>query len=82
MDIVLWVLFGGITAWIAGIFIGTHNWQRVLGSIALGVIGAVAAGAIMRVLIGPDDGGVNYYSLLLAVAGSLFIVALVTNKKA
>jgi uncharacterized membrane protein YeaQ/YmgE (transglycosylase-associated protein family) len=81
MDIILWVLFGGITAWIAGIFIGTHSLQRVLGSIALGVVGAVIAGGIMRILTGQDDGSVNYYSLLLAIAGSLFIVAFVANRK-
>lgn len=82
MDVVLWVLFGAITAWIAAIFIGTHTRQRILGSVALGVIGAVFAGALMQFITGQSEGGVNYYSLLLATAGSLLIVALTAHGKA
>lgn len=82
MDVVLWVLFGAITAWIAAIFIGTHTWRRVLGSVALGVIGAVIAGASMQLITGQSKDSVNYYSLLVAIAGSLSIVALAGHKKA
>ncbi len=82
MDVLLWVLFGAIAAWIAAIFIGTHTLPRVLGSVALGVISAVFAGLTMQMLTGHSEGGVNYYSLLLATACSLFIVAITTHKKA
>lgn len=82
MDVVLWVLFGAITAWIAEIFVGTHTRRRVLGVVALGVIGAVFAGATMWLIAGNNEGYPNYYSLLLAVAGSLVVVALLVRKKA
>lgn len=82
MDVLLWVLFGAIAAWIAAIFIGTHTLHRIVGSIVLGVVSAVVAGATMQTLSGYSGNGVNYYSLLLATACSLFIVAICTHKKA
>jgi uncharacterized membrane protein YeaQ/YmgE (transglycosylase-associated protein family) len=81
MDLVLWVLFGAIAAWIAAIFIGTNTRYKVAGSIALGVMGAVLAGATMQLLTGHSDDSVNYYSLLLATASSLFLVVVVAAHK-
>lgn len=81
MDILLWVLFGAIAAWVAAIFIGINTWRKMLGSVALGVLGAVFAGTVMKLIAGHSEGSVNYYSLLLATAGSLFIVVLAAHKK-
>ena len=81
MDIILWILFGAITAWIAAIFIGTGTRQQIMGSIILGIIGAVFAGMTMRVIAGQHGDTVNFYSLLLAVAGSLLIVVITAHKR-
>jgi uncharacterized membrane protein YeaQ/YmgE (transglycosylase-associated protein family) len=79
MDLILWVLFGGIAAWIAAIVIGAN--RQILGSIFCGIAGAVFAGAAMQLIAGTGEDTLNYYSLLLAVAGSIFIVVLTAHRR-
>ncbi len=76
MDILLWMLFGAITAWIATI---TMGYKSRLQCVCAGVIGAVLAGLAMQSLTGKSQDGLNYFSLIVSVAGSLLLVVVTAN---
>lgn len=78
MNIILWMLFGGIAAWVATMIIGNQSRQRTYSYVIAGMLGAVGAGFAMQQLTREPSGEINYYSLLVSVGGALLLVALLT----
>lgn len=75
MDVMLWVLFGAIVSWIASI-LADSNHQQTLNNLLVGITGAIASGTAMKSLSGTHIEGLNIYSLLVAVGGSLLIITI------
>jgi len=44
MDIIIWLVMGGLIGWIAGLIMGTQTQQSVLLSILVGIVGAMVGG--------------------------------------
>ncbi len=74
MDLVLWVIFGAIAGWVLSLFLGITKLITVLSTVGIGVLGAIAGGWIMSIVIGPNPEGLNLYSLLVATIGSILII--------
>jgi uncharacterized membrane protein YeaQ/YmgE (transglycosylase-associated protein family) len=74
MNIILWVLFGALTGWIASIIMGTNEEQGPVANIIVGIIGAFIGGAVGRMLGGSGVSGFNLGSLLLAVLGAVILI--------
>lgn len=73
MDLALWMLFGAITAWITSIILGYKSQAEC---VIAGMIGAVIAGLAMQYLIGKQHDGINFFSLIVSIGGSLIFAAL------
>lgn len=73
MDLILWMLFGAIAAWIASIIMGYKSQAQC---VTAGMVGAVIAGLAMQNLTGKSQDGINYFSLIVSVAGSLVLAGL------
>jgi len=74
MSLLYWIVFGLIAGSIAD-FIAPSS-QGMLGSIVLGVIGAIVGGYIGGRYFGVGVSGFNVQSLVVAVLGSLLVIAL------
>ena len=76
-SILSWIVFGAFVGWLAGFFMGRPR-EGCLVNIALGLVGAVAGGALFSAL-GP---GFNYeqhnfiVSTLVAVIGAVIVLAI------
>ena len=70
-----WIIFGLITGSIAN-FIGPNSQDGIVGSIVLGVIGAVVGGYLGERFFGVGVTGFNVMSFVVAVCGSLFVLFL------
>jgi uncharacterized membrane protein YeaQ/YmgE (transglycosylase-associated protein family) len=80
LNIVLWIIFGGIAGWIASIIMKRDAQMGALENIIVGVVGAFIGGFIMNSLGTAGATGFNIWSLLVAVLGAvvlLFLVGLV-----
>ena len=80
MDILWFLIIGGIAGWIAGEMVRGHGFG-VLGNVVVGIVGAVVGGLLFDFL------GVGTYGLLgsltMAVIGAvvlLFIINAVTRR--
>ena len=80
MNLLLWVVFGGIIGWIASLIMGTDAQQGILLNIVVGVVGAFLAGILLTPLIGV--GTINqdifsFPSLLVSLVGAVILLAIV-----
>jgi uncharacterized membrane protein YeaQ/YmgE (transglycosylase-associated protein family) len=77
MGIILWIIFGALAGWIASMIMKTDAQQGAFMNIVVGVIGALIGGFIMNALGQGGVSGFNLYSLLVAIGGSIVLIAIV-----
>ncbi len=75
MDLIVWIIFGGLVGWIASMIMNTGG--GLLWDIGVGIVGAVIGGFIMNLLGQSGVGGFNLYSFLVAVLGACVLIAIV-----
>ncbi len=73
MGILLWIVFGAIAGWIASMVM--HSSEGPLMDIVLGVVGAIVGGFVMNFFGEAGVTGFNIYSLVVAVIGSIAVIA-------
>lgn len=73
MGIISWIILGAIAGFI-GSKIVNKTGQGIIMDIALGIVGAIVGGVICSQLFGVGITGLNIYSLIVAVAGSVVVL--------
>ena len=76
LDIVLWIIVGGIAGWIASMIMHTNAQMGALANIVVGIIGAFIGGFVVRMLTGNSVSGFNLASLLTAILGACILLAI------
>jgi uncharacterized membrane protein YeaQ/YmgE (transglycosylase-associated protein family) len=74
MSILVWILFGALAGWIASMVMGSAG--GIGRDILLGIVGAVLGGFLMSLVGEPGVTGFNLYSLVVAILGSIVLIAL------
>ena len=69
-----WVLLGALAGWIASLLMKER--QGCFANVVVGVIGALLGGLIFSFLGGVGVTGFNPWSLLVAVVGSVLLIAI------
>lgn len=76
MEIIIWIVLGGLAGWIASVVMKTNDQQGLVGDILLGIFGALLGGFLMNFLGQPGVSGLNLYSILVAIVGSILLIGL------
>ena len=74
MDILVWLIFGAISGYIASSVMNTGH--SLLTDIILGIIGAFVGGWIFNTFGEAGVTGFNLYSILVAVIGAMVVIYL------
>lgn len=74
MNFIFWILFGLIVGTIANILDPHPSSGGILGSIILGILGAILGGMIGTMVFKVGIIGFDFYSLAIAVLGSLLLL--------
>ena len=74
MNIILWVILGGVAGWLASIVMKTDLEQGMLMDIVLGIIGAVVGGFVLNFLGQAGVTGFNLYSLIVSTIGAIIVI--------
>lgn len=74
MSVIGWILFGLIAGTIANAIDPRPSSGGILGSIILGIVGAMVGGFLANVLLGLDVTGFDLTSFVVAIAGSLLLL--------
>jgi uncharacterized membrane protein YeaQ/YmgE (transglycosylase-associated protein family) len=75
MTIVAWLVVGLIAGWIGSMVVNRRGEGMIL-DIVLGVVGAIVGGFLFNMFGHTGATGINLYSILVAVIGSIVVLAL------
>lgn len=74
MGILAWIILGGFAGWIGSLFMGTDASQGIFLNIIVGIVGALLGGFIFNFFGAAGVTGFNWYSLIVAVVGSVVLL--------
>ena len=74
MSILAWIILGGLAGWIGSMLMGTDASQGVVLNVVVGIVGAVVGGFLFNSLGSAGVTGFNFYSLIVAIIGSVVLI--------
>jgi uncharacterized membrane protein YeaQ/YmgE (transglycosylase-associated protein family) len=77
MEIILWIVFGGLVGWIASLIMKTDPQQGIVLNIVVGIVGAVIGGWLMNLFGQSAVTGFNFYSFIVAFLGAVVLIFIV-----
>lgn len=77
MDILAFLVLGGVAGWLASLIMGTDASQGIVLNVIVGAVGALIGGVLMNAFGAAGVTGFNLYSLLVAIIGSIVLLWLV-----
>lgn len=75
MDIIMWLIVGGVVGWLASLIMRTDAQQGILMNIVVGIVGAVIAGLVLGK--GNINQGLSVETFLWSLLGSVILLAVV-----
>ncbi len=88
MNVIVWLVVGGLIGWVASRIMHTDAQQGIILNVVVGVIGAALAGWLLNPLVGVstiNDNNLSIPSLLVSLVGAVALLAiahLVRGRKA
>lgn len=80
MNIIIWLIIGGILGWLASIMMKTDGQQGILLNVVVGIIGALLGGWLLSPLFGVgtiNESNFSLPSLLVSFLGAVILLAIV-----
>lgn len=80
MNIIIWLVVGGVIGWIASLIMRTDAQQGVLLNIVVGIVGAFIGGLLISPLIGSgsiNTSGLTLGSVVVSLGGAVILLAIV-----
>jgi uncharacterized membrane protein YeaQ/YmgE (transglycosylase-associated protein family) len=80
INLVVWLVVGGILGWIASLVMRTDAQQGIVLNVIVGIVGAAIAGLLISPLIGVPTINQNAFSvgaLLVSLIGAIVLLAIV-----
>lgn len=74
MNILIWLVLGLVSGWLASLIMSTNSNQGMLGDIVMGVIGALVGGVVFSLFGQSGVSGFNLYSVLVATVGAVLLI--------
>ena len=80
MNLIIWLVVGGILGWLASIVMKTDGQQGVFLNVIVGIVGALLAGFVIAPMFGTGTINSNDFSisgLIVSFIGALVLLAIV-----
>ena len=77
MGIIGWIVLGALAGWIASMFTGNNRRMGLAANIIVGIIGSSVGGFVFSLLGGHGVTGLNLWSLIVSVVGSVILLTVV-----
>lgn len=77
MNILGWIVLGGIAGWIASMITGRNDQMGCITNIAAGIVGAIVGGWIFSFFGDAPVTAFNWVSLVIAVVGAVVVLAII-----
>jgi uncharacterized membrane protein YeaQ/YmgE (transglycosylase-associated protein family) len=73
VNLIIWLIVGGVIGWLASIVMKTNAQMGILANVVVGVVGAAAGGWLASQL---GLGGGQVVSFIMAVIGAAVLIAI------
>jgi uncharacterized membrane protein YeaQ/YmgE (transglycosylase-associated protein family) len=80
MNLIIWLVVGGVIGWIASLMMKTDGQQGIFLNVIVGVVGAILAGWFISPLVGVgtiNQDNFSLPSLLVSLVGAIVLLAIV-----
>lgn len=77
MNIIIWLVVGGLIGWAASVFMGTNNQQGIMLNVVVGIVGAVLGGWLLSNFVGAstiNQGNFSLSGLLVSFLGAVILL--------
>ena len=80
MNIIVWLVVGGVVGWVASMIMGTNARQGLVLNVVVGIVGALLGGWILSPMVGGatiNQGDLSVVGLLVSLGGAVGLLAIV-----
>ena len=79
MNLIVWLVVGGIVGWLASIIMKRDAQQGIILNVIVGIVGALLAGWLISPLVGVGsiNDGLSVGSFLVSLVGAIVLLAIV-----
>ncbi len=80
MNIIIWLIIGGVVGWIASLIMRTDGQQGILLNIVVGVVGAFLGGLLLSPILGAgtiNNSGLSVGTFVVSLGGAVILLAIV-----
>lgn len=80
MNLIIWLVVGGLIGWVASMIMRTDAQQGVILNVVVGIVGAMLGGWLLSPLLGAgtvNQGDFSVMGLLLSLGGAIILLAIV-----
>jgi uncharacterized membrane protein YeaQ/YmgE (transglycosylase-associated protein family) len=80
MNLIIWLVIGGVIGWLASIVMKTNGQQGIILNVVVGIVGAMIAGWLISPMVGVGTINQNNFSapaLLVSFGGAVVLLAVV-----
>jgi uncharacterized membrane protein YeaQ/YmgE (transglycosylase-associated protein family) len=79
MNLIVWLVVGGIVGWLASIIMKRDASQGIILNVIVGIVGALLAGWLISPLVGVGsiNDGLSVGSFLVSLVGAVILLAIV-----
>ena len=80
MNIIIWLVVGGVIGWLASLIMRTDAQQGIILNVVVGIVGALLAGWLLSPLFGVSTINQSNFSipgLLVSLLGAVVLLAIV-----
>ena len=80
MNLIIWLVVGGIVNWLASIIMHTNAQQGILMNIVVGIVGAIVGGYIVAPFVGGatiNQGDFSLSGFVVSLIGAVVLLGIV-----
>lgn len=80
MNLIVWLIVGGIIGWVASLLMRTDGEQGVVLNVIVGIVGAAIGGWLISPMVGMgtiNDGSLSVGALIVSLLGAIVLLAVV-----
>ena len=80
MNLIIWLVVGGVVGWLASIIMKRDAQQGILMNIVVGIVGAFLGGILISPLLGAgtiNNSGLSVSTFVVSLGGAVILLAIV-----
>jgi uncharacterized membrane protein YeaQ/YmgE (transglycosylase-associated protein family) len=78
MNIIVWLVIGGLIGWVASLFMGTDGRQGIFLNVVVGILGAALGGWLFGGAFGTstiNQGNLSLSGIMVSLVGAVILIA-------